>query len=262
VAAAVTFAVQADVYDSFVGRYGDSLGRELVTRAGLEPGMSAFDVGAGTGKLTGVLAAVVGEPKVSAVDPSETFVEALATRFPAANVRQAAAEDLPFAENFFDAVFAQLVVNFMSDPERGVAEMRRVATEGGEVAAAVWDYPGEMTMLTAFWRSAAALDPSGVRDCDERTTMAFSERGELGALWRQAGLRAVEDGEIVVSASYSSFDELWEPFTMGVGPAGAYAAALTPGERETLREEYREQLGSPAGPFELQARAWYAVGKK
>jgi SAM-dependent methyltransferase len=258
----MTFAVQAEVYDSFVGRYGEALGRALVARAGLDAGMRALDVGAGTGKLTAVLAAVVGEPNVSAVDPSEPFVEALASRFPAAEAAQAPAEELPFADDSFDAVFAQLVVNFMRDPERGVREMRRVAVDGGVLAASVWDYPAEMTMLTTFWRTAAALDPSGVEASDERMTMAFDEPGELAALWRKAGLRDVQDGEIVVSAAYSSFEELWEPFTLGVGPAGAYAAALPPDEREDLRREFRAQLGSPTGPFELSARAWYAVGTK
>jgi SAM-dependent methyltransferase len=258
----MTFAVQAQVYDSFVGRYGEALGRELAARAGLDSGMRALDVGAGTGKLTAMLAAVVGEVNVSAVDPSEPFVEALATRFPAAEIAQAAAEELPFAEDSFDAVFAQLVVNFMRDAERGVSEMRRVAVDGGVVAAAVWDYPGEMTMLTSFWRAAAALDPVGAAETDERTTMAFDEPGELGDLWRRAGLRDVDDGEIVVSASYASFEELWEPFTAGVGPAGGYTAGLDPEKREDLREEYRAELGSPTGPFELSARAWYAVGTK
>jgi SAM-dependent methyltransferase len=256
----MTFAVQAQVYDSFVGRYGEALGRELVARARLDAGMRPLDVGAGTGKLTAVLAAVVGESNVTAVDPSEPFAEALAVRFPAAEVAQAGAEELPFADDSFDAVFAQLVVNFMRDPERGVSEMRRVAADGGVLAASVWDYPAEMTMLTTFWRTAAELDPTGAAESDERTTMAFDEPGELAALWRQAGLRAVEDGEIVVSVPYPSFEVLWEPFTLGVGPAGAYTTALSPDGREDLRREFWAQLGSPAGPFELSARAWYAVG--
>jgi SAM-dependent methyltransferase len=258
----MTFAVQAQVYDSFVGRYGEALGRQLVARAGLDAGMRALDVGAGTGKLTAVLAASLGEANVSAVDPSEPFVEALGSRFPAAEIAQAAAEELPFADGSFDAVFAQLVVNFMGDPERGVNEMRRVTVDGGVLAASVWDYPGEMTMLTTFWRTAAALDPAGVAESDERTRMPFDEPGELAALWRKAGLREVQDGEIVVSVPYSSFEELWKPFTLGVGPAGAYTTALHPDEREDLRREFQAQLRSPAGPFELSARAWYAVGTK
>jgi ubiquinone/menaquinone biosynthesis C-methylase UbiE len=258
----MTFAVEAEIYDRFVGRYGDALGRELAARAGVERGMRALDVGAGTGKLTRVLAEILGEANVTAVDPSEPFVAALTERFPAADVRAAAAEELPFADESFDAVLAQLVINFLSDPERGVDEMLRVAREGGFVAAAVWDYGQEMTLLTTFWEAAAALDPRGVEARDERSRMRFGQEGGLRELWQAAGARNTEAGEIMVSASYESFDELWDPFTAGVGPAGAYTTSLELAAQEALRDEYRRRLGSPEGPFELTARAWYAVGRK
>jgi SAM-dependent methyltransferase len=258
----MTFAVDAESYDRFVGRYGDALGRALSDEVGVERGMRALDVGAGTGKLTGVLAERLGEENVAAVEPSEPFAAALASRFPAADVRAASAEALPFAEGSFDAVLAQLVVNFMTDPERGLAEMRRVTREDGMAAAAVWDYRGEMTMLRAFWEAAAALDGPGAEARDERTRMRFGDPDELGDLWRRAGFRDARIGELVVSASYEGFDDLWEPFLAGVGPAGAFAASLEPGAQAELREEYRRRLGSPVGPFELGARAWYAVGSK
>jgi SAM-dependent methyltransferase len=258
----MTFAVQAEAYDRFVGRYGDALGRALAEQAGVRPGMRALDVGAGTGKLTGVLAEIVGEENVAAVEPSEPFVAALSVRFPAADVRAGAAELLPFEEGVFDAVLAQLVVNFMADPEQGVAEMRRVAREGGAIAAAVWDYGGRMTLLTTFWAAAADLDPAATDTHDERSRMRFGGEGALGELWRGVGLRQVEDGEIVVAASYESFDDLWEPFTKGVGPAGAYASSLDREGQAELREEFGRRLGSPEGPFELEARAWYAVGRR
>ena len=205
---------------------------------------------------------VVGEANVAAVDPSEPFVEALASRFAEAEVAQAGAEDLPFADGSFAAVFAQLVVNFMRDPERGVEEMRRVAEDDGVLAAAVWDYPGEMTMLTTFWEAAGTIDERGAAARDERTRMRFGEPDELVELWEGAGLRDVEDGEIVVSASYQDFDDLWEPFLAGVGPAGDFAVSLESEVQAALREEYRQRLGSPEGPFELTARAWYAVGTR
>jgi SAM-dependent methyltransferase len=258
----MTFAVEAEIYDRFVGRYGDALGRELAGRAGVEAGMRALDVGAGTGKLTRVLAEILGEANVAAVDPSEPFVASLNERFPAADVRAGAAEELPFPAGSFDAVFAQLVINFLSDPERGVDEMLRVARDGGVVAAAVWDYGEEMTLLTTFWEAAAALDPRGVEARDERSRMRFGREGGLRELWVAAGARDTEGGAIVVSASYKSFDELWEPFTAGVGPAGTYTTSLEPDAQEALRNEYRMRLGSPKGPFELAARAWCAVGRK
>lgn len=258
----MTFAVAAEMYDRFVGRYSDALGRALAEKAGVRPGMRALDVGAGSGKLVGVLAEILGEENVVAVDPSEPFVAALAERFPAADVRQSAAEQLPFEDGTFDAVFAQLVVNFLTDPERGAGEMARVARRGGTVAAAVWDYRGEMTMLTTFWEAAAAVDERGAAARDERTRMRFGEPEELVGLWGGAGLRDVDGGEIVVSAAYQDFDDLWDPFLAGVGPAGDFAVSLESDAQAAMREEYRRRLGSPEGPFELQARAWYAVGTR
>ncbi len=257
----MTFAVPADAYDSFVGRYSFGLCDALAEAAGITADSSVLDVGAGTGAGTRRLAELVGPERVAAVDPSEPFVEALKVRLPRGDVRLAAAEALPFEDGAFDAALAQLVVNFMSDPDAGVAEMRRVTRPGGAVAACVWDYEGEMTLLRTFWDAAAALDPDGVRSVDERSRMRFGRRGELAELWRRAGLGDVEDGALVVSADYQSFDDLWQPFTKGVGPAGGYASSLDPGRREALRVEYRRRLSVPDGAFRLNARGWYAVGR-
>lgn len=261
VADSVTFAVAAEAYDRHVGRYGSALADGLIGVAGIQPGQRALDVGSGPGALTHALVAVLAEENVAAVDPSESFVAALRDRLPRVDVRLAAAESLPFDDASFDAALAQLVVNFMAEPERGVAEMRRVTRNGGTVAACVWDYAGEMTLLRCFWEAAAALDPERVRSRDERVTMRFSHAGELADLWRGVGLREVEDGELVVAADYECFDDLWGPFAAGVAPSGAYAASLDEDRRRDLRDEYRRRLGSPDGPFRLSARAWYAVGR-
>jgi SAM-dependent methyltransferase len=258
----MTFAVQAEVYDRFVGRYGAVLGRELAGRAGAGAGMRVLDVGAGTGKLTGVLVDLVGAENVAAVDPSEPFATALRGRFPLVEVHEARAENLPFADESFDAALAQLVFNFVSDPAGAAAEMRRVARRGGSVAAAVWDYSDRMPLLARFWEAAATVDAAGSAAHDERSRMRFAVEGGLGELWAESGLEDVQHGAIVVTASYEGFEDLWEPFTLGVGPAGAYAAALEPEAQAALRDEYRRRLGVPDGPFELEARAWYAVGRK
>jgi SAM-dependent methyltransferase len=257
----VTFAVAADAYDRHIGRYGPDLARGLLSIAGIRPGQRVLDVGSGPGALTEVLADRLGPESVSAVDPSEPFVEAVRERLPGVDVRMGAAEELPFADDEFDAALAQLVVNFMAEPEAGAAEMRRVVRPGGAVAACVWDYPGGMTLLRAFWEAAEALEPELVEGLDERKVMPFDEEGELADLWRRTGLSEVEGGEIVAYASYESFDDLWAPLEAGVGPSGAYVVSLAPGRRAALREELRRRLGAPEGSFRLSGRAWYAVGR-
>ena len=250
----------AEAYDRYVGRYSPGLARAMCAAADVRPGQRALDVGCGTGALVAALAEVVGAENVAGIDPSEPFVAATQARVPGARIVVGSAESLPFADGEFDATLSQLVVNFLTDPEQGMGEMSRVTRAGGVVAGCVWDYGGEMTMMRAFWDAAAALDPERAEPVMETVTMRFSRPDELEALWRSSGLSDVETAPIVVEASYDDFDDLWAPFPSGVGPAGAYAAALPETEQAALRDEFARRLGQPAGPFTLSARAWRAVG--
>lgn len=256
------FQASAEAYDRLIGRYSPSLAAELLQAAGISPGLRVLDVGCGPGALAAQAARIVGPAQVAAVDPSLPFAEACRSRIPGADVRVAPAESLPFADATFDAVLSQLVVNFLTDAPRGLAEMLRVAKPGGVVAACVWDYAGEMRLLRAFWDAAVAVDPDGAGPIDEGRWMRYSSPGELGALWSQAGLEDVEVTPLHVEASYADFDDLWTPFTAGVGPAGAYCASLDPARQDAVRERLRASLGDPSGPFTLTARAWCAVGRR
>ncbi len=254
----MTFDVSADTYDRHVGRYGPTLSAAHVEVAGVEPGQRALDVGCGPGPLTRVLAAVVGAGSVAAVDPSPSFVEACRERVPNADVRLGEAEALPFVEGEFDVALSQLVVNHMADPEAGAGEMRRVVRPGGTVSSCVWDYADGMEMLRAFFDAALEVDTEAP---DEGRLMRFCREGELGELWAKIGLTDVETGALWTAGEYASFDDYWEPFTLGVGPSGAYCASLDPQQRAAVREACFRRLGSPAGAFTLRARAWYAVGR-
>jgi SAM-dependent methyltransferase len=256
---AAMFRIAAEAYDRHVGRYGRELAEGLARVAGVEPGQRALDVGCGPGALAGVLADILGAENVAAVDPSEPFVASCRRRLAGADVRVGVAESLPFEDARFDAVLSQLVLNFLDDPGAGVREMRRVARPGGVVAAAVWDYAGDMTLLRTFWDAAIAVD-SGAEALDEGRVMRYCRRGQLGRLWDVAGLTDVATGELVVSAAYGSFEEVWPPFAAGVGPSGAYFAGLDADRQRALLAEWRRLLGSPFGAFTLSARAWYAVG--
>jgi ubiquinone/menaquinone biosynthesis C-methylase UbiE len=255
-----SFEKPAEAYDRFVGRYGRGLAKGLVEQLELERGWRALDVGCGPGPLTAVLAETLGADHVAAVDPSEPFARACAQRVPGADVRVASAEELPFPDGSFDMTVSQLVVNFLLDTLAGVRQMRRVTRAGGEIAASVWDYAGEMTMLRAFWDAAAEVNPAAA-SLDEGRRMRYSQPDALEELWSSAGLLDVSTGDIVVTARYADFDDLWSPFTLGVGPAGAHCASLSEPERERLRDAHRRRLGSPKGEFELSARAWFVRGR-
>ena len=208
---AETFRASADAYDRHVGRYGAPLASALIAFAGVEPGMRALDVGCGPGALTAVLAERLGTASVSGADPSEPFVNACRARLPGVELVVAPAEALPFANGAFDATLSQLVVNFIHDPHAGVWEMMRVTRPGGVVASCVWDYAGEMTLLRAFWDAARDVDPERAGAADEGVVMRWCGDGELGELWRSAGLRDVRFGSLVVRASYADFEDLWSP---------------------------------------------------
>ena len=181
-----------------------------------------LDVGCGPGALTAELVRRLGPGTVSAVDPSEPFVAAARERHPGVSVRRAAAEQLPFEDRAFDAALAQLVVHFMADPVAGLREMARVTRKDGVVAACVWDHAGGQGPLSVFWEAARELDP----DVEDESQLAGAREGHLGELFEAAGLHEIEESALSVSVEHPTFEEWWEPFTLGVGPAGAYAAGL------------------------------------
>jgi len=248
----MSFDVAGDKYDRFMGRYSRELAPRFIEFAGVESGMAVLDVGCGPGALTERLVQRVGAEDVAAADPSEQFVAAAAERAPNADVRLAAAEQLPWEDDRFDAALSQLVVNFMRDADTGVSEMRRVVRPRGVVAACTWSYGEDMEMLRSFWDAARRLD-SGAPD--EASTMPYRSVEELDALWQRIGLSEVTTDHLRVETSYTGFDELWDPFTFGVGPAGAYLAKLSREQREEMRTELFKGLGEPSGPFTLSATA-------
>jgi SAM-dependent methyltransferase len=249
-------------YDRHVGRYSPELARALLAVAGVQRGQRALDVGCGTGALAEALAALLGPGSVAAVDPSEARVATCARRVPGADVRIGCAEELPFGDGAFDVALAQLVVPWMSDPPRGVAEMCRVVRPGGVVAACTWDFARGMTMLRTFWDAAVAVDRRRATQAGALNRTHLCHPDELRELWARVGLLEVNAGELVVGADYADFDEFWWPFPAGVGGSGTYCASLDEAGREALREEVRRRLGSPTGPFRLTARAWYVRGTR
>ncbi len=250
----MSFTVAADAYDRFMGRYSVLLAPQLATLADVVDGQRVLDVGCGPGALTTELVKRLGPAAVAAVDPSEPFVAAARERHPGADVQRASAEHLPFPDEAFDAALAQLVVHFMADPVAGLREMARVTRTQGVVAACVWDHAGGQGPLSLYWEAARELDP----EAEDESTLAGARAGHLAELFAAAGLREIEETHLVATVEHPTFEEWWEPFELGVGPAGAYTARLGPTQRGRLRERCREKL--PAAPFVVAARAWAARG--
>jgi SAM-dependent methyltransferase len=251
----MAFDMPGSAYDRFMGRYSEPLAVPFVDWLDPAPGGRALDVGCGPGALTARLVDRLGADRVVAVDPSESFLTSLRERLPGVEAHRATADELPFEDDSFDEVAAQLVVHFMPDPVAGLAEMRRVARPGTRVGACTWDLAGDRAPISLLWRAARDLDP-GVRGEEMRPGVAG---GDLGRLMVAAGLAGVDETELSVTVTHPSFEEWWEPYSLGVGPSGEYVAGLDEAHRSALRERCRELL--PAAPFDVVAVAWTARGR-
>lgn len=253
-----SFQVDGGAYNLFMGRYSKPLADRFAEAAGVRAGHSALDVGCGPGALTSVLVDRLGAESVVACDPSPSFVEACANRHPDVEVRAGRAEALPFDDDRFEVVLAQLVLHFVSEPLPAAREMGRVARPGSTVGACVWDFDRGMEMLRRFWDAALAMDPGAP---DEARTMRFGRPGELVALFDSAGLQGTTETMLTVRSTYRDFDELWAGFRAGVGPAGSYCQSLPSRARDRLERRLHAEVGEPTGPFTLDAVARCAIGR-
>jgi len=240
------FRVDGDAYDDFMGRYSTRLAPLFADFAGVSSGARVLDVGAGTGALTAEL--LSRGASVAAVDPSPEFVAVLRGRFPDVEVAGAPAESLPFDAGSFDLALAQLVVAFVADGPAAIVEMARVARR---VAVCMWGI-AEVDMFRELDATAEAIGAS--RATEPRR---YRTAGELHQLLAPHG--EVEAAELDVTAGYRDFDEFWQAMGRGVGPAGHWVGSLDSEQLEQAHAELYRRLGSPAGAFELEARAYAAA---
>lgn len=248
--------VSAQGYAAFMGRFSSPLAAEFAAIGldGVPAAARVLDVGCGPGMLTLELARRRGATTLAAVDPEPVFVSATAEACPGADVRVAVAEDLPFDDGVFGAALAQLVVHFMTDPVRGIAEMARVTAPGGRVSACVWDHGGGSGPLSDFWRVAALLAP----DVRGEASLNGASEGQLVDIFERAGVLDVTQAVVSCTVAFRDFDDWWTPFLGGVGPAGRYVATLDDAQVSRLERALRDDLGD--GAFTVTARAWAAVG--
>lgn len=248
-------------YELYIGRWS----REVAPRflAWLDPPADRrwLDVGCGTGALSAAIMASCAPASVIGADPSDGFLELAAQRLAgSARFVRGDAASLPVASASCDVVVSGLVLNFVPDLPAAIAEMIRVSAPGGTIAAYVWDYAGRMEIIKSFWDAAVSLDPAAAR-LHEGTRFPICAPAPLREAFERAGLLGVDTTALDLRAEFARFDDYWQPFLGGQGPAPANAMSLSEDRRAALRAKLEAALEArPNGPFALDARAWAVRG--
>ena len=227
-------------YERMMGRWSRMAGEVFLDWLALPGGLRCLDVGCGNGAFTEVLAARYAPAALMPLDPSEEQI-AYARQRPAAKQAEYRVGDalaLPFNDTSFDAALMALVIVFVPDPAKAVAEMVRVVRPGGWVATYMWDIAGGGVPVSPLYSALRAMGAApGVQP-----NPAASRREVLLELWQKAGLQSIETRVIRIPVVFADFDDFWASTTVPVGPQGKAIAALSPPAREQLRTNLREKL--------------------
>lgn len=257
-------ASTADGYEQLMGRWSRRLAVRFLEFAGTSRGEKVLDVGCGTGSLTFLLAEQPDLQAIAGIDYARPYIEDAASRNadPRVSFQVGDACALPFGDAAFDRVLSLLMLHFVTEPDRAVAEMRRVARPGATVAATVWDARGGFVASRLFFDTAAALDPAAGLRRARNYTRPMTRPGELVSAWRQAGFAGIEAAELAIRMEFASFDDYWAPYAGQDGPGAEYVATLDDAARLRLREAVRAAYldGESDGPRSYVAVAWAVKG--
>jgi SAM-dependent methyltransferase len=247
-------------YENLMGRWSVRLAPLFAQFTQVADGARVLDVGCGTGSLARTLVSMTRRSEIVGIDPVAPFVEYARSQVKDSRVsfEVGDAQALPYPPASFDCALSLLVFHFIPDADKAARELRRVTRPGGTVAACTWDRRG-MEMSALFWEVAGRLDP----DAEAKRPERLNQAGQLGELWRAAGLRDVDETELEISMDFGSFEDYWAPLEKGVGPQGAYLVALAPERRQALRQALEAHLrarGAP-GAFALRAKALAVRGR-
>lgn len=253
-----------DNYDAYMGRWSRQVAPLFLDWLGMPDNLDWLEIGCGTGALSAAILRQCRPKSLIALDPSEGFVSSARENVPdgCARFQVGDAQALDLESGSRDVVVSGLVLNFVPEKEKAIAEMKRVARPGGTVGFYVWDYPGGgVEFMRAFWDAATALDPGAV-DLAEHKRFPYCTPDGLADLVSRAGLRPGECTPIVVDTVFRDFEDYWHPFTLGTGPAPGYCMSLDPESRRRLRERLRDTLPRHEnGSIPLKAKAWAVKAK-
>jgi ubiquinone/menaquinone biosynthesis C-methylase UbiE len=257
-------AADGDGYELSMGRWSRRLAEKFLDFADTGNDEKVLDVGCGTGSLAFMLAARRPESRITGIDFSPAYIDFAKRKNtqPRVSFETGDACAMPYADKSFDRVMALLVLHYVREPKRAIAEMRRVARPGPTVAAAVWDARGGYVGNRIFFDTAAALDPNAEVNRARYYTHPMTRPGELTAAWREAGFDDVREDYLTIRMEYADFADYWKPVTGRDGPLAAYVNALGDAPRERFRTALLAAYcgGEADGPRSFAASAWAVAG--
>ena len=251
-------------YEPYVGRWSRLVAREFLNWLAVPAERHWLDMGCGTGALSQTILQLAACHNIQGIDRSQDYIAFVREQIQdeRAQFKVGDAHALPVESGLYDAAVSGLVLNFVPQPERALAEMARATRSGGIVAAYVWDYAGKMQFMRHFWNAATALNPAAA-ELDEGRRFPLCQPNPLQELFQQVGLEEVEVRPIDIATDFQDFDDYWAPFLGGQGPAPGYVMSLSQEQRVALRERIRAGLPVALdGSIPLVARAWAVRGMR
>lgn len=245
-----------DPYEYFMGRWSRLMAPVFLQWLNPPYGLCWLDIGCGTGALSEVISNTCKPASISCIDPSPAFLENVKQRLSnKADFTIGSASAIPKPDNTFDVIVSGLALNFFPDLPAAFSEMKRVRKKDGMIAAYVWDYAGRMDLLRIFWDAAREVDPQAYK-FDEGLRFPVCNAGKLKESFQQAGLTGIQTASLDIITVFKDFDDYWNPFLGGQGPAPGYLASLKKDQQQELKNNIRKKL-SPAenGSIKLTARA-------
>ncbi|MGD9921960.1 MAG: class I SAM-dependent methyltransferase [Pseudorhodoplanes sp.] len=227
-----------EAYEQVMGRWSRMVGERFLDWLDVPTGMRWVDIGCGNGAFTELIVARCAPSSIFGFDPSSGQIAFARTRPGAqqADYQVAGAEALPLADDSADAAVMALVISFVTNPAKAIAEMARVTRPGGWVATYMWDL--ERDGVPTFHIHAAAKSLGISTGSLPNTVVARQE--VMRDLWQTAGLVSVETMVIRIPVRHESFEDYWAIQSLPVGPAGRLIQTMSPDQTEQLRTRLRE----------------------
>ena len=251
-----------DPYEYFMGRWSTLMAPVFLNWLNHSPDKKWLDIGCGTGALSEAIEQYCSPQSISCVDPSEAFVEKVKERVTSKGIfKVGTAENIPIENDSIDLIVSGLALNFFPNLDSALNEMKRVSKSNGIIAAYVWDYAGRMDFLRYFWDEAYQIDPES-EHLDEGKRFSICNEISLATSFKNAGLVDIATTKLDIDTVFMNFDDFWNPFLGGQGPAPSYLTTLSEDKKIALQNNIHKKLSVASdGSIKLTGRALAVQGR-